>query len=463
MQYLIANYSDTTKEQDCRIDAEFWHPMFVKNSSLVSTEHTIGDFTDSNIANIKSSPINRDFEYLEISNVSHLGYKTKLVREMEEPDRAHSILLKKDIAVSTVRPNRNAVAFITKDKIIASSGLSILRACGIEAEYLYAFCKTNYFTKCLVRATKATMYPAVSSSYVESVPILVSTSIFRQRIKKLIDKFLSLRNLAEKEYRQAQNILLSELGLIDWEPEHQLTFVKNYAETVKAARNDAEYFQPKYNEIVNSILSYSGGWDTLGNVVTIRKCVEVGSREYMDNGIPFVRVSDLSEFEITEEKYISEMLYQKIKRHQPQKGEIVLSKDATPGIAYYLDQAPSKMIPSSGILRLINKSHNINNEYLALVLNSILSKEQINRDVGGSVILHWRIDQIEELLIPILPDIKQIQIQQKVAKFFQLRRNSKELLDSAKHAIDLAIEHGEIIATNWMNKHQPNRIFETEK
>ncbi len=463
MQYSIANYSDTKKEQDCRIDAEFWHPLFLKNSSLVSNQHKIGNFVDSKIANIRSSPINRDFDYLEISNINYSGYKTKFVRKSEEPDRAHSILSKKDVAVSTVRPNRNAVAFITEDKIIGSSGLSILRACGIEAEYLYAFCKTNYFTKCLVRATKATMYPAVSRSHIENVPILVSTPNFRKRIKKLIDKFLTLRILARQEFQQAQTILLSELGLMNWNPKHQLTFVKNYVDTIRAARNDAEYFQPKYNEIVNSILSYSGGWNELGNVVTIKKCVEVGSREYMEEGIPFIRVSNLSQFEITEEKYISEFLYQKNIRHQPQKGEILLSKDATPGIAYYLDQSPSKMIPSSGILRLMNKSYNINNEYLTLVLNSILSKEQINRDAGGSVILHWRLDQVEELLIPILPEVKQIQIQRNVAKSFLLHQRSNHLLDLAKQAIDLAIEHSEKLATDWMDKHQLFGFVENEK
>ena len=48
--------------------------------------------------------------------------------------------------------------------------------------------------------------------------------------------------------------------------------------------------------------------------MTIKKCVEVGSKEYLGEGIPFVRVSNLSPFEITEEKYISEALYADIKK-----------------------------------------------------------------------------------------------------------------------------------------------------
>jgi len=184
----------------------------------------------------------------------------------------------------------------------------------------------------------------------------------------------------------------------------------------------------------------------------VKKCVEVGSGEYLDKGIPFVRVSDLSPFEITEEKYISEKLYAEIKQHQPKKGEILFSKDATPGIAYYLHEQPKKMITSGGILRLKSKTDKINDEYLTLVLNSILTKEQVNRDVGGSVILHWRPDQVKGTVIPIMPEGKQTQIQQKVTKSFKLRKQSKHLLECAKRAVEMAIEQNEKTAIKWLKR-----------
>ena len=232
---------------------------------------------------------------------------------------------------------------------------------------------------------------------------LILPDIRRLRIARLNGNFESeidalvheghLRMTESKEvYHKGQIFLLSELGLANWQPQHQLTFVKYYSDTERAGRIDADYFQPKYEEVVNAIKSCPGGWDRLENLVTVQKCVEVGSDAYLDAGVPFVRVSNLSPFEISEEKYISETLYAEIKQHQPKQGEILLSKDATPGIAHYLDQPPPKMIPSGGILRLTNQTDSVNNEYLALVLNSILTREQVNRDVGGSIILHWRPD-----------------------------------------------------------------------
>ncbi len=178
--------------------------------------------------------------------------------------------------------------------------------------------------------------------------------------------------------------------------------------------------------------------------------MEVGSGEYLNQGFPFVRVSNLSPFEISEEKYISAELYQEIKQHQPEQGEILLSKDATPGIAHYLNETPQQMIPSGGILRLKNKADAINNEYLTLVLNSILTKEQVNRDVGGSIILHWRPDQVKGTVIPILPEPKQRHIQQKVIESFHLRKQPRHLLECAKRAVEIAIEENEQAAITWL-------------
>jgi restriction endonuclease S subunit len=284
----------------------------------------------------------------------------------------------------------------------------------------------------------------------------VFVPLFSENIQKLVAKAVTAHfqysGKSKKLYKQAQTLLLSELGLTDWQPKHQLSFIKNYSDTQQAERIDAEFYQPKYDDIINAIKNYSGGWNTLNKLVHIKKCIEVGGGEYIDDGIPFVRVSNISPFEVTEEKYISEKLYQKIKQHQPKKGEILFSKDASPGTAYYLNESPQKMIPSGGILRLKNKSDKINNEYLTLVLNSILTKEQVNRDVGGSVILHWRPDQVKETVIPILSEAKQTQIQQKVTESFNLRKQSKHLLECSKRAVEMAIEQDEQKAINWLKE-----------
>ena len=145
-----------------------------------------------------------------------------------------------------------------------------------------------------------------------------------------------------------------------------------------------------------------------------------------------------------------------LKTTDPIKEKILLSKDGTPGVGYYLKEQPKKMIPSGGILRLKNKTDIVNNEYLTLVLNSITTREQMNRDAGGSIILHWRPDQVEKIAIPILSDKKQVQIQRKVSESSNLCDQSKYLLKFSKRAVEIAIEEGEQSAINWLEKQTQN-------
>jgi len=113
-------------------------------------------------------------------------------------------------------------------------------------------------------------------------------------------------------------------------------------------------------------------------------------------------------------------------------------------------------------LGLKRKSDRINDDYLTLALNSLLTKEQINRDCGGSVILHWRPDQVKETLIPILPNEKQTQIKEKVSESFALREQSKRLLESAKRAVEIAIEKIEDDALSFLKKTREPQTMETK-
>lgn len=360
--------------------------------------------------------------------------------------------LKKDDVLLTITGAYGKSTVVTDDFIGANINQHSVKmtVINISPYFLSTFLNCKYGYSQSTRHVVGITRPALDYSAIKTFLVPDLSRDFQKAIEWLCHCSENLRKDSKECYSQAQTLLLSELGLAAWQPKQRLTFIGNYSDTQRTGRIDADYFQPKYDDIINAIKRYPNGWDTLGNLVTITKCVEVGSRAYLDEGIPFVRVSNLSPFEITTEKYISEKLYADVKKHQPKQGEILFSKDATPGIAHYLREQPPPMIPSGGILRLKKKIDTINHEYLTLVLNSTLTQEQVNRDVGGSVILHWRTDQIQGTMIPILPDEKQTQIQQKVIESFNLRHQSKHLLKCAKRAVEIAIEQDEQTAIDWL-------------
>jgi len=321
-------------------------------------------------------------------------------------------------------------------------------------EYLVTFLNTKYGVQDVKRRARISINQSnINAEELKRVKIPIISKQIQEQIRNIFDKSFELINESELFYSQAEQTLLFELKLSNWKPKHQLSFVKNYSDTQTSERIDAEYFQPMYEEITKSI-TLSKDYACLGDLATIKKCIEPGSEAYQEDGVLFLRVSNLSKlgFKDGNQQYLTEELYKILKQYQPKKGEILLSKDATPGIAYYLKDKSAKMVPSGGILRLkINSEDKIYPEYLTLVLNSVIVQKQIERNAGGSIIKHWLVDQVKNTLIPILPLAKQKKIAEMTNESFYDRELSKQLLDIAKRGVELAIEKNEKQAEKWVD------------
>lgn len=459
MQYSIVTYQSLVdSSHSMRMDADFFHPVHLENLRKIERQsqplsrfiiHMTGGATP-----LGAVYPPQGIPFLRVQNImpNYISEtETKYLSPSQNQEIKRSQLIKNDVLL-TITGSYGKSAIVTDEWVGANINQHSVKITvkDIVPYFLSTFlnCKYGYSQSTLhiVGVTR----PALDYAAIKKFRVPDLSCDFQKFIESYCHLAEKLRKNSKECYIQAEGILLAEMGLVDWRPKHCLSFVKNYSDTKRAGRMDADYFQPKYEEIIHAIQSYPGGCDTLGNMVAIQKCVEVGSGEYLEDGVPFVRVSNLSPFEITEEKYISSALYNTIQKHQPQSGEILLTKDATPGIAYHMREQAPKMIPSSGILRLKRKTDKINDDYLMLTLNSILTRQQVARDVGGSVILHWRPEQVIGTVIPILAEDKQIEIRQRVAEAFALRRRSKHLLECAKRAVELAIEQDEQTAIDWL-------------
>ena len=448
MPYSVVNFSEAKAVDDFRIDAEYWHPVFIRNSKLVSPYQKLRDYVDRNIANIKSSPINRDFEYLEISQISlsSFEYRTIKVQLGEEPDRAHYILKKGDVVVSTVRPNRNAVAIIEKDEIIGTSGLAVLRSNNIEAEYLLAFCKTNYFVNCLMRANKASMYPAVSINDILDTPLFIPSKSFRLLVVEAVKNSAIALDKSKQIYVVAQTLLLAELGLADWQSEHQLTFVKNFSDTQRAERIDPDYFQPKYDEIEKGIENYSGRSNKVRDEFKQNKSTFEVDPEKLYRYVEIGSVN-VSTGEIVAEEVLGKDLPANAKRVL-KKGDIIVSKVRTYRGAITIVQEDGYV--GSGAFCVLRENGQINKETLLACLRSKLFLTWSWKPNTGTSYPTLDDDDILDFPIPILHQEKQTEIEQKVSESFNLRNRAKHLLEYAKRAVEIAIEQDEQAAIDWL-------------
>lgn len=249
---------------------------------------------------------------------------------------------------------------------------------------------------------------------------------------KLINEYI-------KEYRKAEWLLIAELGLIikAQQKSNTVKAYKTLSESfLKSGRLDAEYYQPKYDYLFKQLDKFD--ILTIDEIADINKSIEPGSDAYQDNGVPFIRVSDLSKFGLSEPSiYLNPIVYKETIR--PQKNTILLSKDGSVGIAYKMEET-TDVITSGALVHLKLKNSKVLPDYLTLVLNSIVVKLQSERDAGGSIIQHWKPSEIQNLIIPILPMDIQQKISDSIQRSFSLRKESQQLLEEAKKLVENTIE-----------------------
>ncbi|MFA5838940.1 MAG: restriction endonuclease subunit S [Candidatus Paceibacterota bacterium] len=309
----------------------------------------------------------------------------------------------------------------------------------IDPEFLYVFLNSKLGKSLISQRITGAVPTSIDKASVRSIKVPVISRSFSNEIRQLVKKTFVLKEESKSFYFQAENLLLEELGLKNFESKSRLWSVVNLSEAKKVNRIDAEYFQPKYQKIL-SLIRANGGI-ALGELATVKKGFEPGSEAYQEEGKLFIRVSSVSKDGITnkDQKYLKDELYNELKKdYQPKVGEILLTKDASPGIAYVVKE-PIEGIVSGGVLRVKVKD-NIEPEYCALVINSIVGQSQVERDAGGSIIAHWKPDQVKELQVPILSKPTQQKIADFVQKSHEARKEAKELLEEAKHKVEEMIE-----------------------
>ncbi len=319
----------------------------------------------------------------------------------------------------------------------------------ILPEYLCAYLNCKYGEWDVKRRARQSINQTnVNPEEVKEIEIPILDIDLQQKIRCCFTQANSLRILSQKTYSEAELILHNELGINSIAVTDVNVSQKRFSDFINSGRLDAEYYQPKYDDLFSRLSKFET--KRLGDIVQIRKSIEPGSEAYQNQGIPFIRVSNLSKFGFSDtEIHLSPDEYGDVIR--PKQNTILLSKDGSVGIAYKVEQ-DMDVITSGAILHLTITDNEFMPDYLTLVLNSVIVGMQAERDAGGSIMQHWKPSEIENVIIPKLSQEIQQEITNKVKESFALRRESKRLLDLAKTAVETAIEQGENAALRLLDR-----------
>ena len=455
MSHSIVNYQSVVdSSHSMRLDAEFFHPDYLKVQRQLKKigSHRLIDFQVKirHPKEIKRNYVDNGVLLLRGQNVRPLSIdltSNPVYISEEDAERLKENTIRyKNILIMRSGANVGQCAiYLENNNAISMSDTLIIQSGNLNPFLLTVFLNTKHGTALIERGKYGSAQPHIAPPFLYQIPMPVWDDL-PSVIEKTYLQSKELTELSKARYNEAQTLLLSELGLTDWQPKHQLTFVKNFSETNRVERIDADYFQPKYDEIEKGIENYSSKSNKIRDEFEQNKSTfeVVPEKLYRYVEIGSVNVST---GEIVPEEVLGEDLPANAKRVL-KKGDIIISKVRTYRGAITIVQEDGYV--GSGAFCVLSENGQINKETLLACLRSKLFLTWSWKPNTGTSYPTLDDDDILDFSIPLLSKEKQTEIEQKVTESFNLRKHAKNLLEYAKRAVEMAIERDEQTAINWL-------------
>lgn len=436
-----------------RIDSKYYKPEYLEVEKILNNKNlkikTLREISDKIVDGpfgsdlLKEEYVKSGIPLLRVKNVTGEGININdlvFITKEKQESLQRSKVSAGDLVIT--KAGRVGTVDIVPPFISEANITSHLAKISLKKEYnpyfIYIYLNTKLGILQIERQGIKSTKPELNVNEVAITKIFIPFQSFQNKIEKMVREAEKKRKLAEEKYKKAEEILNKEFRLKDLDLFTQKIFEIKFSETKD--RFDSEHYQPKYKKIISKFKSQK--LKPLGEIVKIKKGIEVGHEAYTSEGVPFIRVQDYNEKEISisgSTNYIRSYLYEEFKKdHKPLSGEIIYSKDGTVGRAFVVPKDNHEFIVSGGILILTPR--NIDNYYLALILNSPIVKSQADRKSIGAIIQHLSIDEVKKLKIPILPQFLQQKISSLIHESFKLRKEAKELIEKAKKEVEKMVE-----------------------
>jgi hypothetical protein len=373
------------------------------------------------------------------------------------------VLRNNDIVITKVGSPCFASIIDGFDKLALSRtvlGLRDIR--NINPFYLTIFLRSRYGFQQLWRERELTIQYQLTLDRVGNVLIYKPQ---KKRLEDLIAQIFishqSAKNLSVKFYSEAEGLLLNELGLADWRPEHSLSFVKNFSDTRQTERIDAEYFQPKYDE-VERILSKKPQ-KTLEELCRLINYGTVPTSPYSNEGVPYIKGLNLINGFIDGNLDLLENTDKLPEKFFTKENDIIISQMGTVGKAGIVTKKEENYLFASFTIRVRLKNNDFINPYvLTLFINSVAREWYLLRRIAqASVRQNTDLPTIKKLKVPLIKDDVQNEIADKIKRHHQLKADSRRLLEIAKCGVEMAIEKDEKTAEEWIRSKQAEIGVET--
>lgn len=438
---------------ELRIDAEYFYKANLKMQALIKRKSyvTIGDIgyvTDGIHTSIdydENSRINLISATSPRQNVFNLT-RNAYISEASHLANPRTALKENDIILSTVGTIGNC-AVVDADMLPANSDrhVGIIRLNSTINPYvLSTFLLTKYGKNQTVRETTGNVQPNLFLYKIREIIIPVFESKFQETIQKAVLKAKELLKKSELTYTAAEKLLESEIGIDMSSISNGGVAIKSFSESFgNTGRLDAEYYQKKNYEVINMINS-KGTIKTLCNIYD--KTFTPATSEYYQY-IELANIGKSGEIDGVE-SILGEKLPSRARRLVKQGYVIVSSVEGSLESCAIISNAYDNALCSTGFY--VIDSEYYNSETLLVLLKSQPIQMLLKRSCSGTILTNITKDEFGDIPLPGVSIPTQAIVKEKVSNAYVLRDKSKELLECAKTAIEMAIEQNEATAITWL-------------
>lgn len=447
---------------DFRIDANTYKKDYIKTDKLIKSipNATIEELSIS-VQNFGAYSLCNDINFtdsgipfLMTQNVRHNYIDWNIEKFVDED--SHRMLWKShchngQVLVTMAGEYLGRAAVYDKTEV-CSSNQAIAKISfkkNTDPYIISSFLNSRYGQNQINRLKTITGQPNINMSLIKSLIIPSFSNELIDINKDVMLRSQYLRDNSFSMYEFAKNLLLEELGLKDWEPTGELISIKSFSDFMLCGRLDAEYYQPKYNEIEAKIKAYRNGYDTVENCFVVKDSNFIPNDNDKYQYIELSNIGGYGEISGCTNDYGLE-LPSRARRIVNHNDIIVSSVEGSLQSCAIVPQEYDRALCSTGFYILEPK--HINAETSLLLFKSFPIQQLMKKICSGTILTAMNKDEFLSIPIPIISREVQIQVAEKIQESFVFMAESKRLLSLSQTAIETAVEYGEAQAIKMFMK-----------
>ena len=216
-------------------------------------------------------------------------------------------------------------------------------------------------------------------------------------------------------------------------------------------RLDAEYYQPKYEAIVKKL-------NTRETVLSLCNLHDKNYNPDAKQTYQYIELADVGQsgdISDVDIQYGSDLPTRA--RRIVKSGQVIVpSVEGSLQSCALITDEYDDVLCSTGFYVL--DSDCINSETLLVLFKSEPIQALMKQRCSGTILTAISKDELLSMPLPMIDDDIQEEIAAKVQESFALRKQSKQLLEYAKQAVEMAIEQGEDVALAWLKDKIPVEV-----